>query len=174
MSDDKKKSDETSSGLKRRSFLKGVGIATASAALPRIWIPNDAYAQTEARGSVKHLIYIRLSGGFRFTAAFNGGVAERFNPWGRPATTADGTEWTPSDLLSGASWLEGEEGTARSQLGMRPVTQITNDMALLPCVDHEPTVTTRCPTQGRQPGQQPGRFAQGAQLAEQGAARGRA
>ncbi len=122
-------------GPDRRLFLKGLGVATASVAMPRIWVPKPAFAQTEGRGAVKHLIYVRLSGGFRFTAAFNGGVAERFNPWGRPAKTADGTEWTPSELLGRSPWLDG----ALSGLGMKPVTEFTNDIALLPCVDHEPT-----------------------------------
>lgn len=126
-------------GFGRRSFLKGMGLATASVAMPRIWIPNEAYAQTEARGAAKHFIYVRLSGGFRFTAAFNGGVAARFNPWGRPSKTAGGTEWTPSELLESASWLDGEQGAAMRELGMRRVTDIANDIAVLPCVDHEPT-----------------------------------
>lgn len=131
--------EKDNKGVDRRSFLKGVGLATASAALPTVWIPNKAYAQTEARGSVKHLIYIRLSGGFRFTTAFNGGVAARFNPWGRPNKVADGTEWTPSELLARASWLDGEGGAALTGLGMKRVTQIASDIAVLPCVDHEPT-----------------------------------
>ena len=141
MSDESNNNDRpaATSGHNRRTFIKGLGVATASVAMPRIWIPNPAYAQTTARGEVKHLIYIRLSGGFRFTAAFNGGVADRFNPWGRPSKTGDGTEWTPSALLERASWLQGEEGAARSALGMRPVNEITNQIAVLPCVDHEPT-----------------------------------
>lgn len=139
MTDHNDQNDKKGGGHNRRTFLKGLGVATASVAMPRIWVPKPAYAQTEGRGVVKHLIYIRLSGGFRFTAAFNGGVAERYNPWGRPGKTADGTEWVPSDLLSRASWLDGEEGAARAALGMEPVNLLTNQIALLPCVDHEPT-----------------------------------
>lgn len=135
MSDDKTKRG----GHDRRTFLKGLTVATASVAMPRIWIPRDAYAQTSGRGAVKHLIYIRLSGGFRFTTAFNGGVADRFNPFGKPSKTAAGTEWTPSSLLESASWLQGDGGAALADLGMRPVTDLTGDIAVIPCVDHEPT-----------------------------------
>ncbi|MEZ4459882.1 MAG: DUF1501 domain-containing protein [bacterium] len=123
----------------RRSFLKGVGLATAGVAMPHVWVPKDAYAQTAARGEIKHVIYVRLNGGFRFTTAFNGEVAERFNPWGKAAKTADGTEWGAADLLAEASWLTGDDGAARAALGMKPVTEISNQIAVLPCVDHEPT-----------------------------------
>lgn len=133
MSDDHK----PKSGHNRRSFLKGVGIATAAAAFPQVWVPNRAYAQTEARGAVKHLVYVRLSGGFRFTTAFNGAVADRFNPWGKPDKVAAGTEWGPSELLQSASWLEGEGSAAGT--GMKRVTDIANEICVLPCVDHEPT-----------------------------------
>ena len=133
MSDD----DTTKAGPNRRSFLKGVGMATAAAAFPHVWVPRRAYAQTEARGAVKHLIYVRLSGGFRFTTAFNGDVADRFNPWGKPDKVAAGTEWGPSELLDRASWLEGDSPAAG--LGMKRVTEIANQICVLPCVDHEPT-----------------------------------
>lgn len=135
MSDEKK-------GLNRRSFLKGVGIATAASAtvgVPHIWVPKAAYAQTDARASVKHIIYIRLNGGFRFTAAFNGRVAERYNPWGLARDLPAGTEWGPSELLARAPWLEGEEGATRQELGMRSVAAISDDILIAPCVDHEPT-----------------------------------
>src|SRR3712207_9162224 len=91
MSDDTKKPG----ALGRRGLLKGLGAAATAAAFPTLWLPNKAYAQTSARGSVQHLIYIRLSGGFRFTTAFNGDVAEVFNPFGRASTRAPGTEWGP-------------------------------------------------------------------------------
>ncbi len=131
--------DDNKSGVNRRSFLRGVGLATASAAVPHIWIPSEAHAQTQARGAVKHLIYVRLSGGFRFTTAFNGDVADRFNPWGRPNKTASGTEWGASALLAESSWLDGEQGAALAALGMKRVTEITDDICVIPCVDHEPT-----------------------------------
>ncbi len=136
MNDDSKKK----SGFNRRSFLKGVGLATASAAVPHVWIPSEAHAQqTEARGSVKHFIYIRLSGGFRFTAAFNGEVASRFNPFGKASSKAEGAEWGPSSLLERAPFLEGDNGAALREMGMGSVTEIADQIAVIPCVDHEPT-----------------------------------
>lgn len=137
--DDKKKQG----GVHRRSFLKGVGLATAAGAagaFPNLWLKNEAYAQTMGRGEVKHLIYIRLSGGFRFTAAFNGDAADRYNPWGLAQGLPEATQWGPSDLLSSASWLDGEDGAAlANQYGMRSVTQLSDQIAMIPCVDHEPT-----------------------------------
>jgi hypothetical protein len=134
MSDDTKKK----ATLGRRGLLKGLGAAATAAAFPTLWLPNKAYAQTAGRGEVEHLIYIRLSGGFRFTTAFNGEVSDEFNPFGRASAKAPGTEWGPSSLLEMASWLEGAENTARVDLGMQPVTAFSNEIAVLPCVDHEP------------------------------------
>lgn len=133
---------DSKNSLNRRTFLKGVGVATAATAsvgVPHIWVPNEAYAQTDARGSVKHIIYIRLNGGFRFTAAFNGRVADRFNPWGVATGIPQGTEWGPSALLARSAWLDGDMGAQRRELGMRSVVEISKDIAVLPCVDHEPT-----------------------------------
>ena len=79
MSDDTKKPG----ALGRRGLIKGLGAAATAAAFPTLWLPNKAYAQTAARGEVEHLIYIRLAGGFRFTTAFNGDVADSFNPFGK-------------------------------------------------------------------------------------------
>jgi hypothetical protein len=134
MSDDTKKKVT----LGRRGLLKGLGAAGTALAFPTLWLPNKAYAQTSARGSVDHLIYIRLGGGFRFTTAFNGDVAGDFNPFGRAGQRAPGTEWGVGALLEQASWLEGDEGLPRVELGMQKVTSFTNEICVLPCVDHEP------------------------------------
>jgi hypothetical protein len=135
MSDDTKKPYP----LGRRGLLKGLGAGAAAALVsPTLWLPRSAYAQTTARGSVEHLIYIRLAGGFRFTTAFNGDVAEEFNPFGRSSNRAPGTEWGASKLLELASWLEGTEGAPRVDLGMKRVTEFTHEICVLPCVDHEP------------------------------------
>lgn len=132
--------DNSKKNVNRRSFLKGFGLATAAAAAPHVWVPKPAYAQqTAARGELKHLIYIRLGGGFRFTAAFNGDVAERYNPWGLARSRPDATEWGPSDLLARSGYLDGEQGAARRELGMRSVVDFSDEIAVLPCVDHEPT-----------------------------------
>jgi hypothetical protein len=117
----------------RRRTLLGAGAAALT--FPSIWIPKPAFAQDSgARGAVKHLIYIRLNGGFRFTAAFNGDVGDQFNPFGVARGLPQGTEWGPSRLLESAPWLD---ATTR-QLGMKSVTDISNEMALLATVDHEP------------------------------------
>lgn len=124
------------STLPRRSFIAG-----GAAGFPLIWVPKPAFAQQcTGRGGVKHLIYIRLNGGFRFTTAFNGDVGSLFNPFGLASGVASGTEWGVSKLLEAAPWLDDANvGQARRELGMRPVTRFTNEIAVLATVDHEPT-----------------------------------
>lgn len=113
----------------RRRLLKTTGGVIAGA--PFLHLPRIVAA--DSHGIIKHLLYIRLNGGFRFTAAYNGDVAAQFNPFGL-ASTPEGVEWGPSRLLEGASWLNED---LRMQ-GMLPANEITNHMAVLPCVDHEP------------------------------------
>lgn len=137
-SDDPKDGGKKGFSLHRRSFLKGMGVAAATAAMPHIWVPNTAIAQTEARGSVKHLLYIRLADGFRFTAAFNGGVDSQYNPFGTAESVADNTEWGVGQLMELSGWLNGDNGELRRAMGMRPATELTDQLAVLPCVDHEP------------------------------------
>ncbi|MBN1205888.1 MAG: DUF1501 domain-containing protein [Myxococcaceae bacterium] len=134
MSDDTKKPVT----IGRRGLLKGLGAGATALALPTLWLPNKAYAQTSGRGSVEHLIYIRLGGGFRFTTAFNADVDGDFNPFGSAGQRAPGTEWGVGSLLEQATWLEGDEGLPRVELGMQRVTDFTNEICVLPCVDHEP------------------------------------
>jgi hypothetical protein len=134
MSDDTKKPVT----FGRRGLLKGLGAAATAAAFPTLWLPRNAHAATAASGTVEHLIYLRLGGGFRFTTAFNADVADEFNPFGRSSARASGTEWGVGALLDRASWLEGPEGTARVDLGMQPVSAFSNEICVLPCVDHEP------------------------------------
>lgn len=117
----------------RRHFLKGVGIAGGALAFPHLWIPGTAKA-TAGRGSAKHLIYIRLSGGFRFPTAFNAAVADEFNPFGTAGGVASGTQWGVSALLGRDAWRVDE----MPGLGMQAVPDICNDITVLPCVDHEP------------------------------------
>ncbi|MEN9577589.1 MAG: hypothetical protein RJA70_598 [Pseudomonadota bacterium] len=134
-----KKTQKTSplATLTRRSALR-LGLSAVAAA-PTLWIPKPLYAQQcTGRGGVKHLMYIRLSGGFRFTTAFNGAVASEFNPFGVASDVAAGTEWGPSKLLDGAPWLAGDMGTQLKNLGMRKVTSFSNEIAVLATVDHEP------------------------------------
>jgi hypothetical protein len=105
-----------------------------AAAFPYVWIPRHVHAATEFNGVAKHLLYFRLSGGFRFTTAFNGDVADIFNPFGLGTGVADGTQWGVSRLLTDDSWLTAD----LSGLGLRGVGAIANQLAVLPCVDHEP------------------------------------
>ncbi|MFY0525366.1 DUF1501 domain-containing protein [Archangium gephyra] len=132
-------SDDTKSvTFGRRRLLQGLGAGTAALAFPHLWLPREARAQTPGHGQVRHLIYIRLSGGFRFTTAFNSDVAAEFNPFGASDRRAPGTEWGAGKLLERATWLEGEDGEPQRELGMKPVNEFTNEMCVLPCVDHEP------------------------------------
>lgn len=112
----------------------GAAVA-ASAGLPYFWVPRAVGARSAGFGRARHLIWIRLAGGFRFTAAFNGDVAARFNPFGLAERVAGGTQWGPSSLLAVTDpWLD----DARAELGMRAVTQFSDEIAVIPCVDHEP------------------------------------
>jgi len=125
----------------RRSLL-GLGLgAAAAASAPHIWIPRAA-AASGAHGSIKHLIFIRLSGGFRFPTAFNGDVAEEFNPFGVAQGVPDGVQWGVSSLLSAASYLTADagmgDGTTLSSLGMRSVAQMADQITVMPTIDHEP------------------------------------
>lgn len=123
--------------MHRRAFLAGAAAAT----FPHIWVPKPAFAQQcTGRGGVKHLIYIRLNGGFRFTTAFNADVGAVYNPFGVAKGLASGTEWGVSKLFEASPWLDDAMGgQARRDLGMKPVPSITNEMAVLATVDHEPT-----------------------------------
>ncbi len=134
MSDDTKKPVT----FGRRGLLKGLGAAATAAAFPTLWLPRTAHAATPASGTVEHLIYLRLGGGFRFTTAFNADVADEFNPFGGSTARAPGTEWGVGALLDGASWLDGTEGKPRVDMGMQPVSAFSNEICVLPCVDHEP------------------------------------
>ncbi len=121
-------------GPTRRKWLGAV-----AAGFPTIWLPNRTFAQQcTGRGGVNHLIYIRLSGGFRFTTAFNGNVAAEFNPFGMARNLAAGTEWGASRLLEGRAWLDGDGGQPLRDAGMRAVPEFTNEIAVLATVDHEP------------------------------------
>lgn len=122
--------------ISRRTLLRRAGLTAAAAVAPHAFVPNPLLAQTSGRGRIKHLLYIRLSAGFRFPVAFNADVAEEFNPFGaiRPA----GAEWGVGALLGRAPFLAGMPGMALRALGMKPVPEIASQISVLPCVDHEP------------------------------------
>lgn len=127
--------------MSRRSFLKTVAGAAALTAAAPFFIGRGkrAFARTEAFGEAKHLIYIRLRGGFRFSAAFNGAVAEEFNPWGLASGVVQGAQWGVSDLLASSPFLDGADGAARRGRGMRSIPELADRITVVPCVDHEPT-----------------------------------
>ncbi|MEX1361970.1 MAG: twin-arginine translocation signal domain-containing protein, partial [Nannocystaceae bacterium] len=119
--------------LTRRRLLQGAGVAATAVAFPHIWVPREVKA-TVGFGTAKHLIYIRLSGGFRFPTAFNGDMGGVFNPFGQATSVASGTEWGVGRMLQQDEWLTEELST----MGLRSVTSFTNELAVIPCVDHEP------------------------------------
>lgn len=122
------------STLTRRRLLKGAGVTAAAAlSFPHIWVPRPVRA-TVGFGTAKHLVYIRLSGGFRFPTAFNGDVGNQFNPFGLASGVASGTEWGVGGILGENEWLTEE----LTELGLSPVPSFANELAVLPCVDHEP------------------------------------
>ncbi len=121
------------SRLTRRRLLQGAGLAGAAMGFPHLWIPRRVHA-TEAFGTAKHLLYFRLSGGFRFPVAFNGDMGEQFNPFGLAGGVASGTEWGVGRMLDQNEWRTDE----LVALGMKRVPEFTNDMAVISCVDHEP------------------------------------
>src|SRR5690606_10723226 len=113
-----------------------LGLAAASAAglgAPHIRLKRRATAPTAALGSIKHLIYIRLSGGFRFPCAFNGDVADRFNPFGLAMGVPDGVSWGVSRLLERAPYLT---EAALVESGMLPVHQLADRITVMPTIDH--------------------------------------
>ncbi len=124
----------------RRSFLgilgKGAGATIVGA--PYLWIPRTSRANTTGFGTAKHLICIRLAGGFRFPTAFNAKVGAEFNPWGSASGVVSGTQWGVGKLLEAdtgeMAWLTQE----RRDMGMKSVVELTNQIAVIPCVDHEP------------------------------------
>lgn len=126
----------------RRGFLKtalgAAALAGATFGAPSIW-KKRAFAKTDAFGTAKHLIYIRLRAGFRFTCAFNGDVAQEWNPYGPAEGLPSGVEWGVSSLLMPAPFLQGDDGAQRAALGMRGVGELASEMTVIPCVDHEPT-----------------------------------
>lgn len=118
----------------RRRFLGMAAAGAVGFGAPHLWLKRRAIAQTAAPGSIKHLIYVRLSGGFRFPCAFNGDVAEQFNPYGLASGVPDGVSWGVSRLLERAPFLD----EALTEAGMRPVSAIADRITVMPTVDHEP------------------------------------
>jgi hypothetical protein len=123
----------------RRGWLLGAMAATAGVSAPWIWVPRTVRAQTMATGAIKHLIYVRLSGGFRFPCAYNGDLSSAFNPYGVASGVPSGVSWGVSKLLEGGAFANaaGMNGAMNA-----PVLQALNTLAdkitVMPTVDHEP------------------------------------
>lgn len=132
---EKAKASSSTGGVSRRTLLKGVaGLAALSATGPFIWVPKPVRAQTAASGSFKHLIYIRLSGGFRFPCAYNGDVGDQFNPFGLASGVPSGVAWGVSKLLERAPFAT----TGAMGNGLSPLHQLADRITVMPTVDHEP------------------------------------
>ncbi|MCA9536325.1 MAG: DUF1501 domain-containing protein [Myxococcales bacterium] len=120
--------------LSRRGFLKVGAAGLAASSVPSLFIPNRAIAQTGGRGTIKHLLYVRLSGGFRFPTAFNADVSGAYNPFGSASGVPSGVDWGVSNLLMRAGFLDAN----RTAAGMQPVHQLADRITVMPTVDHEP------------------------------------
>lgn len=128
----------TKNKTSRRSFLKlaaaGAGAATTA---PWIWIPKKAFAAaTPGFGSAKHVLVLYAGGGLRSAPLFHANVPMQFNPFGKAASVAPGTNWGVGSVL----------GTQAIPLNsfpdpttvLPPVPDIANDIAILAGVDHSP------------------------------------
>ena len=98
-----KKNNRFRSG--RRNFLKVAGLSAGAIAFPHIWIPRSVRAETSGFNTAKHLLYFRLSGGYRFPTGFNADVAPEFNPFGTASGVPSGASWGVSSLFQDGEWL---------------------------------------------------------------------
>lgn len=116
--------------IDRRSFLGRSLAAGGALALPTLLVPRIARSATAAFGEVDHVMILFARGGLRSHCLFNAVGHQQHNPYGtQPA--ADGTEWT----LGAACGAD----PIRLASGELPAFKdITNDVAVLPCVDHRP------------------------------------
>lgn len=138
----------------RRSFLKVSAAAAAAASAPQILV-GRARAATPAFGQVKHVLLFFTRGGLRSHPLFNAVGGDSINPFGALSdyqTVAPGTQWAPGALNHNPN----NPGLDRSVMGINVgykdidltgttvgevvpgFHQITNDIAVVPCVDHNP------------------------------------
>lgn len=131
----------------RRDFLKVSAAAAAAITAPTI-ITSRARAATPFFGQVKHVLVLFARGGIRSHCLWNAVGAAQHNPFGKLAdyqTVAPGTQWTPGALYHDASGKAGfgDIDLTAGTLGeiVPGFHQITNDIAVVPCVDHNPSGT---------------------------------
>jgi Protein of unknown function (DUF1501) len=124
------------SSVGRRTFLVGAAGVLGGAFAPMIWVPKKVRAQTMATGAIKHLIYVRLSGGFRFPCAYNGDVGDAFNPYGLASGVPSGVSWGVSKLLEAAPFAGG--GMDGQGPVLAPLHTLADRITVMPTVDHEP------------------------------------
>ncbi len=140
MTDRKNLTSRNSRPLTRRRLLGLSAAAGAGLTVPPLWMTRRASAQAAISGSVKHLIYIRLSGGFRFPPAFNADVAAQFNPFGQARNVPEGVQWGVGRLLEAAEYLQNEQQQdgAENAIQMLPANELADRITVMPTVDHEP------------------------------------
>lgn len=135
--DQKTKQTSETPKLSRRKFLKASAAGVIAAGFPSIFIRNEALADNclGIDGTVRHVLFIRLNGGFRFPVAFNSDVGSAFNPFGTVSNgVPSGVEWGVGSLLARTNFLTED----LSNLGLRPVHESANRITVLPTIDHEP------------------------------------
>ncbi len=117
--------------LSRRTLLKASAASLAGLAVaPTLLLSKRARAATSAFGAVRHVLVLHAQGGFRSHATFNAVGSFQHNPFGSQAA-ADGTQWA----LGAAC---GNVGYSCALGSVPSFASITNEVAVLACVDHIP------------------------------------
>jgi hypothetical protein len=110
----------------RRDFLKLTAAATAAG--PTLWLKK---VRAATPGSAKHVLILFARGGLRSHCLFNAVGEFQHNPFGTQ-TAAVGTDWV---LGAGCGTYDIDTTTYGTLPGFH---QISNDVGVLACVDHEP------------------------------------
>lgn len=113
--------------MRRRDLLK---LSALSLAAPTLFIPRISRAATPAFGAARHLLILYAEGGLRSHSTFNAVGSLAHNPFGTQAA-APGTEWTLG-AACGSADLQSSRGSIPA------FAKITQDVAVIPCVDHAP------------------------------------
>ena len=112
--------------MKRRNFLAAALVA------PTLWIPRVSRGATPRFGTIDHVLVLFAKGGLRSHAVFNAVGSHRHNPWATQPVQS-GTAWKLGAACGAAD-------IATSSFGIIPgLAKVTNDVAVLACVDHTPS-----------------------------------